>query len=288
MDYQWYPGHMTRAKRQMQEDTRLVDLVIELTDARAPLSGRNPDIDSLAAGKSRILLLNKSDLADPAENKAWVAHFRESGLVACEVDSRAGSGIRQIRPMIQEACREKIERDRKRGIVNRPLRAMIAGIPNVGKSTFINSFAKKSAAKTGNKPGVTRGRQWISVDRTLQLLDTPGILWPKFDDRMVGIRLAEIGCIRDEILNTEELAADLIGWIREAYPAVLENRFQVSQEGSPADLLARIAQARKCLKAGGEPDIQKAAAMLLDDFRSGKLGRMTLEKAPADEVLSKE
>lgn len=281
MDYQWYPGHMTRAKRQMQEDIRLVDLVIELTDARAPLSGRNPDIDSLAAGKSRILLLNKSDLADPAENKAWVAHFRQNGLFACEIDSRAGSGIRQIRPMIAEACREKIERDRKRGIVNRPLRAMIAGIPNVGKSTFINSFAKKSAAKTGNKPGVTRGRQWITVDRTLQLLDTPGILWPRFDDRMVGIRLAELGSIRDEILNTEELAAGLIGWMREAYPTVLESRFRISQEGSPQDVLGRIAEARKCLKAGSEPDTEKAAALLLDDFRSGKLGRMTLEKAPS-------
>lgn len=278
MDYQWYPGHMTRARRQMQEDIRLVDLVIELTDARAPLSGRNPDIDSLSAGKARILVLNKADLADTSANAAWVAHFRRAGLVACEVNSRAGSGIRQVRPMIQEACREKIERDRRRGIVNRPLRAMIAGIPNVGKSTFINSFSRKAATKTGNKPGVTRGRQWISVDKTLQLLDTPGILWPKFDDKLVGLRLAEIGCIRDEILDARQLACDLIEWIAEAYPDLLPCRYGISQEGKPFEVLGRIAEARRCLKAGSEPDTDKAAALLLDEFRSGKLGRITLER----------
>lgn len=278
MDYQWYPGHMTRAKRQMQEDIRLVDLVIELTDARAPLSGRNPDIDSLAAGKSRILLLNKSDLADPEANKEWVEYFRGSGLAACEVSSRGGNGFSQIRPMLQAACREKIKRDRKRGIVNRPLRAMIAGIPNVGKSTFINSFAKKSSARTGNKPGVTKGKQWIAVDKTLLLLDTPGILWPKFDDQKVGIRLAEIGCIRDEILDIQELACDLIGWMREAYPQVIPGRYEVGQEGQPSEVLRSIAEARKCLKAGNEPDTEKAAALVLDEFRSGRLGRMTLER----------
>lgn len=283
MDYQWYPGHMTRAKRQMQEDIRLVDLVIELTDARAPLSGRNPDIDSLAAGKSRILVLNKCDLSDPEQNKAFAAYFRSSGLIACEVNARAGSGIRQIRPMIQEACREKIERDRKRGIANRPLRAMIAGIPNVGKSTFINSFARKSAAKTGNKPGVTRGRQWISVDKTLQLLDTPGILWPKFDDREVGIRLAAIGCIRDEILDSQELAVWLIEFLRRDYPGILEGRFGIDTEGTGFEVLLRIAEARKCLRPGPEPDPEKAAALLLDEFRNGKLGKLTMEKAPAKE-----
>ena len=239
-----------------------------------------PDIDSLAAGKSRILVLNKSDLADPEQNKAWTAWFRKNGLVACEVNARSGNGIRQIRPMIAEACREKIERDQSRGIMNRPLRAMIAGIPNVGKSTFINSFAGKASAKTGNKPGVTRGRQWISVERTLQLLDTPGILWPRFDDRQVGIRLAEIGCIRDEILDAQELACELIDWMRAAYPQVLSERYGISLGGTAFDVLGRIAEARRCLKAGGEPDCGKAAALLLDEFRSGRLGRMTLEKAP--------
>lgn len=282
MDYQWYPGHMTKAKRQMQEDIKLVDLVIELTDARTPLSGRNPDIDTLAAGKSRILVLNKSDLSDPEENNAWMDYFRKKGLIACQVNSRAGSGLRQIRPMVTEACREKIERDRKRGIVNRPLRAMIAGIPNVGKSTFINSFAKKSAAKTGNRPGVTKGRQWITVDKTLQLLDTPGILWPKFEDKAVGIRLAAIGCIRDEILDSQELAVWLIKQLREEYPEVLPARFGIDQEGEPFDVLLRIADARKCLKAGSEPDPEKAAALLLDEFRCGVLGRLTLEKVPED------
>lgn len=278
MDYQWYPGHMTRAKRQMQEDIRLVDLLIELTDARAPLSGRNPDIDRLAAGKSRILILNKSDLADPAENKAWIAAFAGQGLTAVELDSRAGNGMKKIRPLITEVCKEKIERDRKRGIVNRPVRAMIAGIPNVGKSTFINSFAKKTAAKTGNRPGVTKGRQWITVDKSLQLLDTPGILWPKFEDRQVGLRLAEIGCINDEILDRQQLACDFIGWVRRDYPGVLPTRYGITAEGTDYQVLLRIAEARGCRIAGGEPDAGKAAGILMDEFRAGKLGRLTLER----------
>ena len=204
MNYQWYPGHMTKAKRMMQENIKLIDLIIELVDARIPFSSRNPDIDELGKNKSRIVLLNKSDLADPVWNKKWAQYFESKGAHVLEINSKTGAGIKSIQGLVQEACREKIERDRKRGIVNRPVRAMVVGIPNVGKSTFINSFAGKACAKTGNKPGVTKGKQWIRLNKQVELLDTPGILWPKFEDQMVGLRLALIGSIKDEILNTDK------------------------------------------------------------------------------------
>ena len=208
MNYQWYPGHMTKARRMMQENIKLIDLVIELVDARIPISSRNPDIDELGKGKSRIILLNKSDLADPVWNKKWVEYFSNQGMGVLEINSRTGMGIKSIQGLVQEVCKEKIERDRKRGIVNRPVRAMVVGIPNVGKSTFINSFAGKACAKTGNKPGVTKGKQWIRLNKGLELLDTPGILWPKFEDQQVGMRLAFIGSMNDEILIPDELACD--------------------------------------------------------------------------------
>ena len=198
MNYQWYPGHMTKARRMMQENIKLIDLVIELVDARIPISSRNPDIDELGKGKSRIILLNKSDLADPVWNKKWVEYFSNQGMGVLEINSRTGMGIKSIQGLVQEVCKEKIERDRKRGIVNRPVRAMVVGIPNVGKSTFINSFAGKACAKTGNKPGVTKGKQWIRLNKGVELLDTPGILWPKFEDQSVGLKLALIGSIRDK------------------------------------------------------------------------------------------
>lgn len=279
MDYQWYPGHMTRARRQMEEDIRLIDLVIELTDARAPLSSRNPDIDAIARGKGRILVMNKADLADPELSRAWSAYFEtQYGLKSALINSREKNGVRVIRPLIDEAVREKTERDRKRGIVNRPVRMMIVGIPNVGKSTFINSFAGKSAAKTGNKPGVTKGKQWIAAGKNLQLLDTPGILWPKFDDQQVGMRLAMLGGIRDEILQSAELALALIDCLRQEYPGVILRRYQVPEEGSGAEILEKIAVARNCLKPGPEPDYDKASSLVLDDLRSGRLGRITLER----------
>ena len=178
--YQWYPGHMTKAKRMMQEDIKLIDLVIEVVDARIPLGSRNPDIDELGKNKARIILLNKSDLSDSRQNKLWMEYFKKQGIHALEINSKSGAGIKAIQGVVQEACKEKIERDRKRGILNRPVRAMVVGIPNVGKSTFINSFAGKACAKTGNKPGVTKGKQWIRFNKNVELLDTPGILWPKF------------------------------------------------------------------------------------------------------------
>ena len=217
MNYQWYPGHMTKAKRMMQENIKLIDLIIELVDARIPMSSRNPDIDELGKGKSRIILLNKSDLADARLNQEWESFFKEKGYFVQQLNAKTGAGIKNIQALVQESCKEKIERDRKRGIINRPVRAMVVGIPNVGKSTFINSFAGKACAKTGNKPGVTKGKQWIRLNKNLELLDTPGILWPKFEDQKIGERLALIGSINDEILHVDELAVALIRNLKNSY-----------------------------------------------------------------------
>ena len=216
MNYQWYPGHMTKARRMMQEDIKLIDLVIELLDARVPFSSRNPDIDKMGRDKARLILLNKSDLADEKSNEAWVAFFEAKGYCVRKINSRSGAGLKSINAAVLEACHEKIERDKRKGIKNRPVRAMVVGIPNVGKSTFINAYAGKACAKTGNKPGVTKGKQWIRLNKGLELLDTPGILWPKFEDQSVGMRLAMIGSIKDEILNTDELALNLIRFLMEA------------------------------------------------------------------------
>lgn len=277
MNIQWYPGHMTKAKRQMQEDLKLIDLIIELVDARVPLSSRNPDIDQLGQNKSRLILLNKADLADERQNEAWKEYFQSKGFYVVKVDSRNGAGMKTIQNVIQEACKEKIERDRRRGIKNRPIRAMVAGIPNVGKSTFINTFAGKACAKTGNKPGVTKGKQWIRLNKNVELLDTPGILWPKFEDQKVGLRLALIGSIRDEILNTDELAVELIRFLKTQYPGILTERYEVEETQKETELLCGIAENRKCITKGGELDYSKAAALLIDEFRSGKLGKVTLE-----------
>ncbi|WP_373214788.1 ribosome biogenesis GTPase YlqF [Ruminococcus sp. 5_1_39BFAA] len=277
MNVQWYPGHMTKAKRQMQEDIKLIDLIIELVDARVPLSSRNPDIDELGKNKARLILLNKADLADESQNEAWKKYFQEKGIFVVKVDSRSGAGMKTIQNTIQEACREKTERDRKRGIKNRPIRAMVVGIPNVGKSTFINTFAGKACAKTGNRPGVTKGKQWIKLNKSVELLDTPGILWPKFEDQEVGMKLAYVGSIKDDILNMEELSLKLIDYLRQYYPGYLEERYQIRTEGKAVEVLEAIARVRGCLKKGEELDYAKASGILFDDFRSGKIGRITLE-----------
>ena len=277
MHFQWYPGHMTKAKRMMQENIKLIDLVIELVDARIPVSSRNPDIDELGKNKARLILLNKADLAEDRWNDAWMEYFREKGFSVVKVNSKKGGGIKSIQGVIQEACKEKIERDRKRGILNRPVRAMVVGIPNVGKSTFINALAGKSCTKTGNKPGVTKGKQWIRLNKNVELLDTPGILWPKFEDQNVGLKLAFIGSIKDEILQTEELAMELIKFMNQHYPGVLEEKYEVKAEPDIYAMLSMIAESRHCLLKGNELDTGKAAALLLDDFRSGRLGRLTLE-----------
>ena len=278
MNYQWYPGHMTKAKRMMQENIKLIDLIIELVDARIPMSSRNPDIDELGKGKSRIILLNKSDLADAGLNQEWESFFKEKGYFVQQLNAKTGAGIKNIQALVQESCKEKIERDRKRGIINRPVRAMVVGIPNVGKSTFINSFAGKACAKTGNKPGVTKGKQWIRLNKNLELLDTPGILWPKFEDQKIGEHLALIGSINDEILHVDELAVALIRNLKNSYLDLLEKRYDITIDEDAYDTLKRIAIARKCLQKGELPDVDRASSMLLEDFRSGKLGRITLER----------
>ena len=277
MNVQWYPGHMTKAKRMMQEDIKLIDLIIELVDARVPLSSRNPDIDELGKNKARLILLNKSDLADERQNAAWESYFLEKGFFVVKVNSKSGAGVKAVHGAIQEACKEKIERDRRRGIKNRPVRCMVVGIPNVGKSTFINTFAGKACAKTGNKPGVTKGKQWIRLKKGVELLDTPGILWPKFEDQNVGIRLALIGSIKDEILNIDELSLVLIEYLVHHYAGILTQRYEIVEEGKPVEMLEAIAKNRNCLLKGGDLDYSEAAALLIEDFRSGKLGKITLE-----------
>lgn len=278
MNYQWYPGHMTKAKRMMQEDIKLIDLVIELVDARTPFASRNPDIDELGRNKARLILLNKADLADDRVNEKWMAYFQEMGYFALKVNSKSGEGLKAINPIVQEACKEKIERDRRRGIKNRPVRAMVVGIPNVGKSTFINSYAKKACAKTGNKPGVTKGKQWIRLNKNLELLDTPGILWPKFEDQQVGMHLAMIGSMNDEVLNTEELSLKLIEFLVLDYPGLLHARYGCDEGETPVGILAAVAKNRGCLQKGQELDYAKASGILLDDFRNGKIGKISLEE----------
>jgi len=294
MDVQWYPGHMTKARRMMEENIRLVDLVIELVDARIPLSSRNPDIDALCAGKGRVVLLCKADLADPAKTEEFMAWFREKGILAVAVDARERKAGEVVRRYIQDAGREKLERDRARGIVGRPLRAMVAGIPNVGKSTFINSFAGRASTKTGNKPGVTRGKQWIRLGGDVELLDTPGILWPKFDNQEIGMRLALVGAVRDDILDKQELAVWLINYLEQEYPDALKRKYltdtenALPQESSQAQeeemlppgyvLLLKIARARRLLMKGGEPDADRAASMLIDDCKNGRIGRISLDR----------
>ncbi len=279
MNYQWYPGHMTKAMRQMQEDIKLIDLIIEIVDARIPLSSCNPDIDKLAGGKSRIVILNKADLADERVNKKWLEYFEDKGIYTLLLNSRQTGEYKAVRSKVDEACLEKRKRDEKRGIKNRPVRAMVVGIPNVGKSTFINGLSGKAAAKTGNRPGVTKGKQWIKVDRSFELLDTPGILWPKFEDQATGMRLAFIGSMNDSILIGEELATDFIDYLKDMYPDSIRKYYDLQDDVSEAyHILCEIGKKRGCLRSGGEIDVDKAAALLLDDFRAGKIGRLTLEQ----------
>jgi len=277
MQFQWYPGHMTKAKRAMQEDLKLIDVIVELVDARVPSSSKNPDIDQMANGKARIILLNKYDLADEEKTAQWMKYYESKGFFAVKVNSKSGEGIKAIRNTIQKACQAKTERDRRRGILNRPIRAMVVGIPNVGKSTFINSFAKKACTKTGNRPGVTKGKQWIRLNKNVELLDTPGILWPKFENQDVGRRLAFIGSIKDELFNIYELAILLLEYLHESYPEAVSSFYQIEEAEDSAGQLALIAERRCCIKAGGIYDMDKAARYLLDDFRAGKLGAISLE-----------
>jgi ribosome biogenesis GTPase A len=280
---------MTKAIRMMQENIKLIDIIIEVVDARIPAASRNPDIDELGKNKFRLIVLNKSDLADNQVTKKWKEYYEKQGLFVMEMNSKTGNEAGKVKDLVQKACAEKIERDKKRGIVGRPIRAMVAGIPNVGKSTFINKLAGKASAKTGNKPGVTKGKQWITLSKSMQLLDTPGILWPKFEDEQVGLRLALIGSMNDENLDVAELACELIKNLEKYYPEAIFEKYGITKEqlteleedqySTPASrVLSAIAINRKCLLSGGNPDISRAAALLLDDFRNGRLGKISLER----------
>ena len=272
----WYPGHMTKAMREMEKSIKLVDLVIELLDARVPLASRNPDIDRLANGKFRMIILNKADLADPAATAKWIEYFKNKGILAVTLDSRKTGEAKKLENKVLEICKEKFEREKRKGLLQRPVKAMVAGIPNVGKSTFINSYAGRASAKTGNKPGVTKGLQWINLGKSINLLDTPGVLWPKFESRDTAMRLAIIGSINDNILSKYDLAEYLINYLINNYCGIISKRYNIEEVDTGMVLLA-IADSRKCLMKGGEPDIEKAAAILIDDMRNGSLGRISLE-----------
>ena len=283
MDYQWYPGHMTKAIRQMKEDIKLIDIVVELVDARVPNSSRNPDIDSLANNKARIIILNKSDLADSNKNKEWIDYFKEKGFFVVAIDSRKKSSIKEVSKIIDKACAKKKERDLKRGIKNRPIRAMVVGIPNVGKSTFINTYAGKASAKTGNKPGVTKGKQWIRLNKNVELLDTPGILWPKFEDKQVGFNLACIGSMNDNILDNSEIATGIVDYIINNYPGLIRDRYDVDESEDITHIIDDIAKNRNCIKKGEEIDYNKTYNLIIDEFRSGTIGHVTLDELKREE-----
>ena len=283
MQIQWYPGHMAKALRQMKEDIGKVDLCIELLDARAPFSTGNPEIRELAARRYRLVLLNKADLAEEAVTEQWFRFFRAQGIRAVALDARSRKGMKELQKAVDEVCEGKYEQDRKRGLLERPVRAMVAGIPNVGKSTLINSLSGKAAAKTGNKPGVTKGNQWIRLNRRLDLLDTPGVLWPRFDSEAVGLRLAWIGAVNDEILPKEELAYRLVRFLLDSgRQAMLEARYEtdpsvLSDPSDPNAWIETIAVKRGFLKKGGEADLTRTAARIIEEFRAGTIGRISLE-----------
>ncbi len=267
---------MTKARRDMEEGIKLIDLIIELLDARAPFSSLNPDIGKMSNGRGRLLILNKADLADPEKTKEWIKHFKSKGLYAVAMDSRTKKDLRFVNSAVREACKEKLESNKKKGIKNRPLRAMVAGIPNAGKSTFINTYGGRSTTKTGNKPGVTRGKQWIRLSKELELLDTPGILWPKIEDQEVGLKLAILGTLNDNVVNKEEMAISLLLILRDEFGIDLSS-FGIEKDTQKDRLLLDAAVAKNTLKKGGESDTERVAGLILGDFRSGKFGRITLE-----------
>ena len=279
MNIQWYPGHMTKTRRMIAENLKFVDVVAEVIDARIPIASRNPDIDELVGDKPRVVILNRADQADPAASKAWGTYYRARGISVLECDARSGTGVKNFSPVMREALREQIARWREKGQVGRPVRAMVVGIPNVGKSTFINKVAKRKSAKASDRPGVTRGKQWIAVDQGLELLDTPGILWPKFEDETIGLHLAFTGAVRDAIMDMETLSCHLIELLSRRKPEALSARFKLTElEGKDGwTLLEEGARKRGFLISGGEVDLERMANILLDEFRGGKLGRITLE-----------
>lgn len=278
MNIQWYPGHMTKAIRMMKENIKLIDCVVELLDARTPVSSMNPELKKLANGKPRLIVFTKMDLADPNKTDEWINYYKEQGILAMAVNARDGKNMKQVVPMIQEVCKEKLARNKRRGLVNKPLRIMVAGIPNVGKSTFINKLVGKSSAKTGNKPGVTKGKQWIKLRKDIELLDTPGVLWPKFEDKTIGLHLAFIGSINDNIVDREELARLLLIHLEETYPGIIKKNFAIETENKEAHIILNdLAIERNYLMEGSKADTLRMGKALLDDFRGGRLGRITVD-----------
>ena len=278
MNIQWYPGHMTKTRRQMEADLKQVDAVCEIVDARIPISSRNPDIDSICGSKPRILVLNRMDLADPDATQKWAAYFRSKGMAVIATDCKTRRGIADFTPAARAACAEKLQRDAARGM-NRPLRVMVVGIPNVGKSTLINQISGRKGAKAENRPGVTRGKQWVTVDSGLLLLDTPGILWPKFEDREVGMMLAFTGAVKEGVIDLEELACHLMELLHRCYPQALLDRYKIEAPAGTKgwELLEMAGKNRGYLLSGGEIHTERMAKVLVDEFRSGKLGKFTLE-----------
>ena len=283
MNIQWFPGHMTKAQRMIEDNMKIVDAVCEIIDARIPYSSRNPDIDRLSGTKPRLIILNRVDQADPAITLLWRNYFKAQGLYVLETDCKSGKGVNNFAEAIRYVLKDKIEAFTAKGQAGRPIRVMILGIPNVGKSTFINKVAKRKAAKASDKPGVTRGKQWITIDAGLELLDTPGILWPRFDSQEVGECLAYTGAIRDEIMDRETLTANLMVKLRELYPQSIEQRYKFVPDPAATglELLETAARKRGFIVSKGECDLERMSAILLDEFRDGRLGRISLEKPKA-------
>ena len=278
MNIQWYPGHMTKTRRMITEQLKYVDLVAEIIDARIPASSRNPDLDVLLGRKPRLIVLNRADQADPGLNRIWCTWFQSKGWAVLETNAKEGKGVQRFSPAVREVLKDKIAQWKAKGQVGRPIRAMVVGIPNVGKSTFINQAAKRKSAKAGDRPGVTRGKQWVTVDAGLELLDTPGILWPKFEDPKTALNLAFTGAVKDEVMDVETLACHFMEFLQARYPAALEARYHIQPGTEPGwSLLEQAARRRGFLVSGGEADSERMAKVLLDEYRSGKLGNFTLE-----------
>lgn len=277
---QWFPGHMTKTRRLIEADLKMVDAVVEVTDARIPESSRNPIIDELCGQKPRIMIMNKCDAADEKATEAWKRFYEKQGMCVIVCECRSGKGVNKFLPAVKRLLRELTERRKARGMIGKAMRLMVVGIPNVGKSSFINRMANSRKTKVGDRPGVTRGKQWVTIDKDVELLDMPGILWPKFEDKDVAQRLAFTGAVKDEVMDSEALARALGAILLRDYPELMKARYGISVEG---DVLVEIADARKMLVSGGEPDTERAAAALLDEFRGGKIGRITLDKPPVSE-----
>ncbi|ABN51998.1 MAG TPA: ribosome biogenesis GTPase YlqF [Hungateiclostridium thermocellum] len=285
MNIQWFPGHMAKTRRILAENLKMVDVVVELLDARIPASSKNPEIDGIVKNKPKIVVLNKADLADEKISNEWSKWYNSQGYATIFIDSIKGTGIKQLKDQMRDIMKDRIERDRQRGRIFRPIRTMIVGIPNVGKSSLINKIAGKKSAVTGDRPGVTRNKQWINVNNEIQLMDTPGILWPKFEDKTVGINLAVTGAIKDEIIDTVELASILLEHLSKTYPENIKKRYKLEslQDKKGYELLEEAGKKRGCIISGGEVDLTRIAAIVLDEFRGGKIGRITLER-PGDAV----